>query len=59
MNIATALAVVDGLVDTDVAVEAIKGFKPVEHRIEFVRELNGVNGIMILQVHLLQEHYQD
>lgn len=42
MNIATALAVVDGLVDTDVAVEAIKGFKPVEHRIEFVRELNGV-----------------
>ena len=42
MNIATALAVVDGLVDTDVAVEAIKEFKPVEHRIEFVRELNGV-----------------
>ena len=42
MNIATALAVVDGLVDTDVSVEAIKEFKPVEHRIEFVRELNGV-----------------
>ena len=42
MNIATALAVVDGLVDTDVAVEAIKEFKPVEHRIEFVREIDGV-----------------
>ena len=42
MNIATALVVVDGLVDTDVAVEAIKGFKPVEHRIEFVREIGGV-----------------
>ena len=42
MNIATALAVVDGLVDTDVAVEAIREFKPVEHRIEFVRELNGI-----------------
>ena len=28
-------------VDTDVAVEAIKKFRPVEHRIEFVREIDG------------------
>ena len=41
-NIATALAATKTLVDTDVAVEAIKKFKPVEHRIEFVREINGV-----------------
>ena len=41
-NIATALAVTKTLVDTDVAVEAIKKFKPVEHRIEFVREIDGV-----------------
>ena len=40
-NIATALAATKTLVDTDVAVEAIKIFKPVEHRIEFVREING------------------
>lgn len=42
MNIATALAATDGLVDIDKATEAIKEFKPVEHRIEFVREINGV-----------------
>ena len=41
-NIATALAATKTLVDTDVAVKAIKEFKPVEHRIEFVREINGV-----------------
>lgn len=41
-NIATALAATKTLVDTDTAVEAIKKFKPVEHRIEFVREINGV-----------------
>ena len=41
-NIATALATTKTLVDTDVAVEAIKKFKPVEHRIEFVREIDGV-----------------
>lgn len=41
-NIATALAATKTLVDTDVAVEAIKKFKPVEHRIEFVREIDGV-----------------
>lgn len=41
-NIATALAATKTLIDTDVAVEAIKKFKPVEHRIEFVREIDGV-----------------
>lgn len=41
-NIATALAATKTLVDTDVTVEAIKKFRPVEHRIEFVREIDGV-----------------
>ena len=41
-NIATALAATDTLVDETVAVKAIKQFKPVEHRIEFVRELDNV-----------------
>lgn len=41
-NIATALAITSTLVDTDVAVEAIKEFKPVPHRIEFVKEIDGV-----------------
>lgn len=41
-NIATALAATKTLVDTDIAVDAIKEFKPVEHRIEFIREINGV-----------------
>lgn len=41
-NIATALAATKTLVDTNIAVQAIKEFKPVEHRIEFIREINGV-----------------
>ena len=41
-NIATAFAATKTLVDTDVAVEAVKEFKPVEHRLEFVREINNV-----------------
>ena len=40
-NVATALAATKTLVDTDTAIEAIKEFKPVEHRLEFVREING------------------
>lgn len=41
-NIATAIAATSSLVDIDTAVEAIKEFKPVEHRIEFIREIDGV-----------------
>ena len=41
-NIATAFAATKDLVDIDVAVEAVKEFKPVEHRLEFVREINDV-----------------
>ena len=41
-NIATVLAATKTLVDTDIAVQAIKEFKPVEHRIEFIREIDGV-----------------
>lgn len=41
-NIATAIATTKTLVPTEVAVEAIKEFKPVEHRIELVREINQV-----------------
>lgn len=41
-NIATALAATKTLVDIDVALDAIKEFKPVEHRIEFIREIDNV-----------------
>lgn len=41
-NIATALAATQTLVDTDIAAQVIKEFKPVEHRIEFIREIDGV-----------------
>lgn len=41
-NIATVLAATKTLVDIDIAVEAIKEFKPVEHRIEFIREIDSV-----------------
>ena len=41
-NIAAALAATKTLVDTDIAVQAVKEFKPVEHRIEFIREIDGV-----------------
>lgn len=41
-NIATAIAATDGLVDKNVAIEAVKEFKPVEHRLEFLREIDGV-----------------
>lgn len=41
-NVATALAATATLVNEDVAVEVIKEFKPVEHRIEFIKEINKV-----------------
>ena len=41
-NIATAIPATESLVNLDIAVRAIKTFKPVEHRIEFVRELDNV-----------------
>lgn len=41
-NIATAIAATDGLVDRNIAIEAVKEFKPVEHRLEFIREIDGV-----------------
>lgn len=41
-NIATALAATKTLVDIDTAISAIKDFRPVEHRIEFIKEINGV-----------------
>ena len=41
-NVCTALAATSSLVDLEKAVKAIKSFKGVEHRLEFVRELNGV-----------------
>ena len=41
-NICAAIAATSGLVDTETQIKAIKNFKGVEHRLEFVRELNGV-----------------
>ena len=41
-NICAALAATKSLVDEETQVRAIKKFKGVEHRIELVRELNGV-----------------
>ena len=41
-NICAAIAATSDLVDTKTQIEAIKEFKGVEHRLEFVRELNGV-----------------
>ena len=41
-NVCTALALTKGLVDTDNAVETIKEFLGVHHRLEFVRTIGGV-----------------
>lgn len=41
-NVATAIAATKTLVDIDVAVKAIKEFKPVEHRLELVKEIDSV-----------------
>ena len=41
-NICAAIAATSSLVDSETQIEAIKEFKGVEHRLEFVREINGV-----------------
>ena len=41
-NICAAFAVVSKFIDIQSAIETIKNFKGVEHRLEFVRELDGV-----------------
>jgi len=41
-NICAALAVTSSFVDTEVAINAIKEFNGVEHRLEFVKEIDGV-----------------
>ena len=41
-NVATALAATNTLVSPENAVQTIKEFKPVNHRIEFVKEIDGV-----------------
>ena len=41
-NICAGLAATNTLVDNDTAVKAIKEFKPVANRLEFVKEINGV-----------------
>ncbi len=40
-NICAALAATSPLVDTDTQIKAIKNFNGVEHRLEFVKEING------------------
>ena len=41
-NIATALTAIIDLIDLDKSIEVIKNFNGVEHRLEFVREINNV-----------------
>ena len=41
-NACAAIAATKGLVDTETQVDTIKNFKGVEHRLEFVKEVNGV-----------------
>ena len=41
-NICAALALTSSIVDIDTQIEAIKEFTGVEHRLEFVKEINGV-----------------
>ena len=41
-NVCAALAATSSLVETEKAVKTIKEFKGVEHRLEFVREIDGV-----------------
>lgn len=41
-NICTALSAIIDLIDLDKSIEAIKKFNGVEHRLEFIREINNV-----------------
>ncbi len=41
-NVCTAIAATVGLVDIDTQINVISNFEGVEHRLEFVREINGV-----------------
>ena len=41
-NICAALAATENLVEEEIAVEAVKEFRAVEHRLEFIREIDGV-----------------
>lgn len=41
-NICAAIAATSELVDTEIQIKAIKNFKGVEHRLELVRELDGI-----------------
>ena len=41
-NVCTALAATSSIVDIDTQVKAVKEFKGVEHRIEYIREIDGV-----------------
>ena len=41
-NVCAAIAATSSLVEPEIQVRAIKSFKGVEHRLEFVREINGV-----------------
>lgn len=41
-NICTCLTAIIDLIDIDKAIEVFKTFKGVEHRLEFIREINGV-----------------
>lgn len=41
-NICTAIAATSSLVEPEIQIEAIKKFKGVEHRLEFIKEIDGV-----------------
>lgn len=54
-NICAAIAATKDLVDIETQVKAIINFAGVKHRLEFVREINGSNGIMIQLLQVQQE----
>lgn len=54
-NVCAAIAATASLVEPKVQAKAIQNFKGVAHRLEFVREIDGINGTMILLEHHQQE----